>query len=739
VKLERVALRGFLSHTATDWRANGARLVTFVGANGAGKSTLASDALRYALFDVARAKTDELVQVGATDMSVLVEFEYSGARYRVTRGRTTKSGGKSYLELAIADGAGWRPLTGDTIRDTQAAIAELLRLDADTFETAVLLAQGEANRFAEATATERKRILGQVLGLERYARAEARTRELARDVDARSGESRSQLDRLSTQLAELAQVDEVLGRVRDAVARADDELGAQRSARNAVEVRIRNLDIAIAAANAATSDLEQVRRDRDALAGEYRAARDRKAASEQAIVEAERLTGAAVDVEIAVGRLPVVRAEVERLVALEEQDRRLSAEITTKRSDLAASRKPHDEAVATWERESTAATAKVTALEAMGFGSAAAVCPECGQALGEEHILEQLTRARKTVKALAAVKPREPVRFSQDAAAILRLEERQRELGFDPYALARAHRELTQVTSVAARAEAIAGARATIERERAAIAAVTDDLARIGERGAVLKARLDELEAKRAEADPLRAELATVRGELALVDVAIGDLERGIREGERGIAQAEANVRRRDELAGEREQLEASIERSTSELLLLRRLVTTFGPTGIPARIIESVLPELGAYANELLADLRPGMTLELRAQRVKRDGSGIVEALDLVVRDDVGERGLALFSGGERMSVSLALAVALSRLVARRAGTAIRTLVIDEPDGLDADARRAFGQALRVLAHRGELERVVLVSHHEDLAEVGDALYRVTKNGHGSVVEQIA
>ena len=90
-------------------------------------------------------------------------------------------------------------------------------------------------------------------------------------------------------------------------------------------------------------------------------------------------------------------------------------------------------------------------------------------------------------------------------------------------------------------------------------------------------------------------------------------------------------------------------------------------------------------------------------------------------------------------MSVSLALAGGMSRMVARRAGSRISTLVIDEPDGLDQDARRALGQALKVLAHEGELERVVVVSHHEDLAEFGDSVYRVTKNGAGSVVEQIA
>jgi exonuclease SbcC len=175
------------------------------------------------------------------------------------------------------------------------------------------------------------------------------------------------------------------------------------------------------------------------------------------------------------------------------------------------------------------------------------------------------------------------------------------------------------------------------------------------------------------------------------------------------------------------------------EIARLRRLAAAFGIKGIPARIIASVLPELEGHANELLAQLRPGMTLAVRPQRARRSGEGDVVALDLVVRDEAGERPLSLFSGGERMSCSLAIAVALSRLVARRAGTAIRSLVVDEPDGLDAEARRSFGAALRVLAHHGELERVVLVSHHADLAEVGDAVYQVTKNGHGSVVEQVA
>jgi DNA repair exonuclease SbcCD ATPase subunit len=162
------------------------------------------------------------------------------------------------------------------------------------------------------------------------------------------------------------------------------------------------------------------------------------------------------------------------------------------------------------------------------------------------------------------------------------------------------------------------------------------------------------------------------------------------------------------------------------------RLVVAFGVDGIPARIIEAVLPELAGLAQSLLTDLRPGMQLDLRAQRAGKAG-GVIESLDIVVDG----RPLAMASGGERTSVALALAVGLARLQARRAGTAIRTLVIDEPDGLDVDARRALGAGLRVLAHSGELQRVVLISHHQDLAEAADTVYTVDRTGGPSTVHE--
>ena len=196
-------------------------------------------------------------------------------------------------------------------------------------------------------------------------------------------------------------------------------------------------------------------------------------------------------------------------------------------------------------------------------------------------------------------------------------------------------------------------------------------------------------------------------------------------------ARASADLARLAASTSERDAADGAIAHREQELGHLRRLVEAFGVRGIPARIIEGVLPELSAYSNELLTELRPGMSLAIRAQRARKSGEGQIEALDLVIRDAAGERPLALFSGGERTSIALA--------VARRAGSAIRTLILDEPDGLDAESRRALGHALRVLSHHGALERIVVVTHTPDLAEWADSTYQVSRDDAGSRVELAA
>ena len=70
MKLESIDLRNFLSHEATHWELNGARLATIVGSNGAGKSALL-DGFLFALYDAARARTDPRIRFRSADVALM--------------------------------------------------------------------------------------------------------------------------------------------------------------------------------------------------------------------------------------------------------------------------------------------------------------------------------------------------------------------------------------------------------------------------------------------------------------------------------------------------------------------------------------------------------------------------------------------------------------------------------------------------------------------------------------------
>jgi exonuclease SbcC len=741
MKLNRLELRHFISHESTDLAFNGARLATFVGANGSGKSALAIDALRYALFDDARGRTDDLVQLGQNEMSVRAEITFAGAEYAITRGRSTKARGSSFLELAIRAGESWRPLTGDTIRDTQAKIGELLRMDADTFDTAVLLGQGQANRFAEATAGDRKKILGTVLGLDLWERAEDRARDEARDIEGSTAADRATIGRLEAELAGRPALETQRGEAEGmagflkAIDRADEADRAQLTA------TMQGFALGIADAETASREVTQRKAELEEQAVRYRRVFARKTDATARLGEALRAIAAADPDLSTIPDVPELEVEVERLEQAEAQDRELERAIATNDAAVQAESHAFDVLARGWEGERSSRERQVAELTHMVADLPPITCPKCSHSwqYDQAGLGEKLRTARAELAAHVAAAPVEPMHLAMEAAKVERLRVNKREVAFNPAHLTSARAALRSALAAREAAAALEAMRAIAETARTTIAEAETELAEIGEAGKNARSALEEAENRAGEGEALRSRAEETRFALTTVEANLRARAEVARLIAGTIAQATAGLERLDRLAGEREGLADRLGDSALRLDRLRRLVAAFSVKGIPARIIESVLPELTGSANELLERLRPGMTLDIRAQRAKADGKGIVEALDLIVQDDAGERALALYSGGERMSVSLAIAVGLSRLVARRAGTAIRTLVIDEPDGLDADARRSFGQALRILAHQGELERVVLVSHHADLADVGDAVYEVVKGPSGSVVTQVA
>lgn len=163
-------------------------------------------------------------------------------------------------------------------------------------------------------------------------------------------------------------------------------------------------------------------------------------------------------------------------------------------------------------------------------------------------------------------------------------------------------------------------------------------------------------------------------------------------------------------------------------------LRAAFGKNGIPAMIIEAAIPELEDEANGLLSRMSDGrMHVRLDTQREKRTG-GVAETLDILISDELGTRAYESYSGGEAFRVNFAIRVALSQMLARRAGAQLRTLFIDEGFGTQDEAgRQRLVEAIHSVQHQFDL--LLVITHIDELRDVFPVQIEVAKTPDGSRV----
>ena len=168
---------------------------------------------------------------------------------------------------------------------------------------------------------------------------------------------------------------------------------------------------------------------------------------------------------------------------------------------------------------------------------------------------------------------------------------------------------------------------------------------------------------------------------------------------------------------------------------LFRDLTTAFGRNGIQAMLIETAIPEIQDEANRLLAQMTSGrMHVELKTQRERASGEGQIETLDVVIHDNLGSRPYEMYSGGEAFRVNFALRIALSRLLAQRAGAKLETLVIDEGFGSqDQEGRDRLVEAIKSV--EDEFAMILVITHLDDLKERFPVRIDVQKRPDGSVL----
>jgi len=168
---------------------------------------------------------------------------------------------------------------------------------------------------------------------------------------------------------------------------------------------------------------------------------------------------------------------------------------------------------------------------------------------------------------------------------------------------------------------------------------------------------------------------------------------------------------------------------------IYKDLAQAFGKKGIQALLIEMALPEIEAEANRLLGRMTDNrMHVKIETQRETKKGD-LLETLDINIADELGTRNYEMFSGGEAFRIDFAVRIALSKLLARRAGAPLPTLIIDEGFGTqDSSGIEKLKEAINSIQE--DFDKILVVTHIEELRDAFPTRIDVIKTAEGSTLE---
>ena len=169
----RLSVRNFLCYRddVPPLDLRGIHVACLCGANGHGKSALL-DAMTWCLWGQARTGTQnhsDLIAYGESECRVELDFLARGQEHRAIRRRRRAGQGRTEVDLFVLDDdAQPRSMSGNSVRETNWKIQNLVGMDYTTFVNTAFLLQGRSDEFTRKTPSERKAVLSSVLNLGLY-------------------------------------------------------------------------------------------------------------------------------------------------------------------------------------------------------------------------------------------------------------------------------------------------------------------------------------------------------------------------------------------------------------------------------------------------------------------------------------------------------------------------------------------------------------------------------------------
>ncbi len=207
------------------------------------------------------------------------------------------------------------------------------------------------------------------------------------------------------------------------------------------------------------------------------------------------------------------------------------------------------------------------------------------------------------------------------------------------------------------------------------------------------------------------------------------------RQAQEIVGSVKGKLQRCSELEIRRKEKEKLLSQTSKEERIYRDLAQAFGKSGVQLLLIETAIPEIQAEANKLLGRMTDNrMHVKIETQRETKKGD-LLETLDIKISDELGIRNYEMFSGGEAFRINFAIRIALSKLLAKRAGTPLRTLIIDEGFGTqDSTGLEKLREAITSI--QDDFDKIIVITHIEEFRDAFPNRIDVIKTAEGSTLE---
>ncbi len=786
MQIHRLRLVNFRQHEDSEL-VLGAGLTGIVGANGSGKSTLL-EAIAFAMYGTpaARGTRDSIRRRGAPPRSpvrVELDFALGAHEFRVVRSLSQAELFQDGDPAPIANSLG-------TVTEKLSHLLGMTRAEffntyftgqKDLMVMARMSAPERAQFLARVLGFERLRVAQEHL---KETRSELRARlqalqaglvdagaldveelrvaGLAAAASERDGKAQEAVRTAAARLAEVSPRWDTMQQLRTRVQSLEGDIRVAEHQVTTSQERTRDLDRQIADALQAHSHLASLGEELaplPALRAEHEALQQRYAASSHRAALSAKIEGAR-------ATLADLDQRLAALPTAEQLEAARAAAAAARAASLGAAEQAEEKHTA-WVRDLQDARTKLLALrdqyrdlqeqfDRITEAGQDGACPTCSRPLGTdfESVREVLSRQVEEVKFNGNFYKKRVAQLEPEPADVRELEAQRVKAEAAAEAAAAA---VGRLEAPLREAPALREKRAVQERTMVELQASLKGAEGTydPERHKVVQQELKALEAKALEAERYRGlaeRAARLAPELLAAEQAVSVREEvltalrhqrqelGFSEPEfeevRSLVAAAEEERQRAEL----QVVEARGERATAEEAAraaaqrrAERQAREEEVRGVERRalVTQELDRALTDLRTDLNAQLRPDLS-ELASAFLRDLTNGRYSDLELdesymPTLVDEGE-AKPVISGGEEDVAYLALRLAISQMIAERAGQPLSLLVLDEIFGsLDEERRAAVMDLLRSLADR--FPQVILITHIEAVREGFDRIIRVERD----------